>query len=99
MIFPHRPPHAELSQQITLRDIVGDNLPDWPDAECLDNPEFFFPNPRSSAKPQKEACRRCPYQVPCLEQALANRERFGVWGGKTEGERQRMLRARESRVA
>ena len=31
---------------------------------------------------------------PCLEYALANRERDGVWGGATERERRRMIRQR-----
>jgi WhiB family redox-sensing transcriptional regulator len=30
----------------------------------------------------------------CLEYALANRERDGVWGGATEKERRRILRQR-----
>jgi WhiB family redox-sensing transcriptional regulator len=32
--------------------------------------------------------------VACLEYALANRERDGVWGGATERERRRMIRQR-----
>jgi WhiB family redox-sensing transcriptional regulator len=30
----------------------------------------------------------------CLEHALANRERVGVWGGTTERERRRIVRQR-----
>jgi WhiB family redox-sensing transcriptional regulator len=30
----------------------------------------------------------------CLEWALANRERDGVWGGATERERRRIIRQR-----
>jgi hypothetical protein len=33
-------------------------------------------------------------QNNCLEQALANRERIGIWGGLTPAQRRRLLRRR-----
>jgi WhiB family redox-sensing transcriptional regulator len=36
----------------------------------------------------------CPVKVPCLEYALENRIDHGVWGGTSERERRRILRAR-----
>ena len=35
----------------------------------------------------KRICQRCPVKDQCLEQALRNDERFGVWGGFTPKER------------
>lgn len=35
-------------------------------------------------------CRRCPVREDCLEYALANGERFGVWGGLTVNQREKV---------
>lgn len=40
----------------------------------------------------------CPKRKECLEYALENRERFGVWGGKSERERTRIIRMRKTRA-
>ncbi|MGH9042027.1 MAG: WhiB family transcriptional regulator [Acidimicrobiia bacterium] len=46
------------------------------------------------AAPAKRICADCPVRQPCLEFALATREKHGVWGGLTERERRRVLRQR-----
>lgn len=59
----------------------------------------FFPPSHFEHKPEREAreakakaiCRRCPVQVQCLDWALAVREPFGVWGGRSESERKQIL--------
>lgn len=38
----------------------------------------------------KAICAACPVTVQCLELALANRERYGVWGGLDTAERERL---------
>ena len=35
----------------------------------------------------KEICKQCLVQNDCLNYALRNRERQGIWGGTTETER------------
>jgi WhiB family redox-sensing transcriptional regulator len=35
-------------------------------------------------------CLSCDVRVECLEYALANDERFGIWGGLSERERRRI---------
>ncbi|MFD7628785.1 WhiB family transcriptional regulator [Streptomyces sp. NPDC059851] len=50
-------------------------------------PEFFFPEPGSSLREAKRLCAACEGRAGCLEYALANDERFGVWGGLSETER------------
>lgn len=49
----------------------------------------------------KAVCAGCPVREACLEFALANDERWGVWGGTSERQRRAMRAAsdRERRVA
>ena len=42
----------------------------------------------------KEVCRGCVVREDCLEYALANGEKFGIWGGMSERERRRIRRQR-----
>jgi WhiB family redox-sensing transcriptional regulator len=57
-------------------------------------PEIFYPSSDEEAEVAKAVCGQCPVRQPCLEYALAKRERDGVWGGATEKERRRLLRQR-----
>ena len=47
------------------------------------DPELWFPekHQRANGHQAKQICQTCPVQQPCLEQALARNERFGIWGG------------------
>ncbi len=56
--------------------------------------EIFFPISDEEAEPAKAVCGACPVREACLEHALADREREGVWGGATERERRRIIRQR-----
>lgn len=58
------------------------------------DPEVFFPEKGASTADAKAVCRRCPVRTECLEAALARGERFGVYGGRSERERRRILRSR-----
>lgn len=58
------------------------------------DPDVFFPVSDEDAVQAKAICNQCPVREPCLEWALATRERDGVWGGATERERRRMIRQR-----
>jgi WhiB family redox-sensing transcriptional regulator len=49
-----------------------------------------------SVSTAKKVCARCPVRTPCLDYALRNDERFGVWGGTTERERRRLKKERAS---
>lgn len=55
-------------------------------------PEVFFPVAEEDAWRAKEICNACPVKEPCLVASLRNRERYGVWGGVSEKERQDMFR-------
>lgn len=56
--------------------------------------DIFFPATEEEAEPAKSICAVCPVLEACLEHALADREREGVWGGATERERRRIIRQR-----
>jgi WhiB family transcriptional regulator, redox-sensing transcriptional regulator len=58
------------------------------------DPEIFYPVSDDEADAAKAVCAACPVRGACLEYALANRERDGIWGGATERERRRMIRQR-----
>lgn len=62
-------------------------------ARCLDaDPEAFFPEKGGSTREAKRICAVCDVREECLEYALANDERFGIWGGMSERERRRLKR-------
>ncbi len=58
------------------------------------DPDIFFPDRGESLSPAKAICAECIVRDECLEYALDNRERFGVWGGTSERERRRLRRSR-----
>ena len=56
------------------------------------DPESFFPEKGGSTREAKKVCLACEVRSDCLEYALANDERFGIWGGLSERERRRLKR-------
>ena len=48
------------------------------------DPEAFFPEKGGSTREAKAVCQACQVREECLEYALANDERFGIWGGLDE---------------
>ena len=68
--------------------------PEWmADGLCAEvDPELFYPEGGESNRDAKRICGGCEVRPECLAYAIANRERFGVWGGTTERERRRMHR-------
>ena len=78
-------------------DFQGDEpAEDWQNmANCLGvDPDLFFPERGASTKEAKAVCRACVVREDCLEYALENSEKFGIWGGLSERERRRLRRAR-----
>ena len=56
------------------------------------DPEAFFPEKGGSTREAKRICMGCEVRGECLDYALANDERFGIWGGLSERERRRLKR-------
>lgn len=64
-------------------------------ANCMGvDPDLFFPERGASTREAKEVCRGCVVREDCLEFALANGEKFGIWGGLSERERRKIRRRR-----
>ncbi len=65
---------------------------------CADKPpSLFFPSDGVGVEVAKRVCSDCPMQAQCLDYALDNRIDHGVWGGTSERERRRILKARGAR--
>ena len=63
------------------------------DALCSQtDPEAFFPEKGGSTRDAKRICSTCDVRSECLEYALQNDERFGIWGGLSERERRKLKR-------
>ncbi len=54
------------------------------------DPEAFFPEKGGSTRDAKKICGSCEVSSECLEYALENDERFGIWGGLSERERRKL---------
>ncbi|MBB5632641.1 WhiB family redox-sensing transcriptional regulator [Cryobacterium mesophilum] len=69
-----------------------DNALAWQsDALCAQtDPEAFFPEKGGSTRDAKKICGSCEVRAECLEYALQNDERFGIWGGLSERERRKL---------
>ena len=62
------------------------------------DPDLFFPERGASTREAKEVCRGCVVREECLEYALVNSVKYGVWGGRSERERKR-IRTRRRRAS
>jgi len=58
------------------------------------DPDLFFPERGASTREAKGVCAGCEVRADCLEYALDNGEKFGIWGGLSERERRRLRRQR-----
>jgi WhiB family redox-sensing transcriptional regulator len=71
---------------------------DWQaDGLCAQtDPEAFYPDKGGTAVPARSVCFACDVRRECLEYALANNERYGIWGGTSERERRRITAQKEA---
>ncbi|HUH06492.1 MAG TPA: WhiB family transcriptional regulator [Egibacteraceae bacterium] len=73
--------------------VLIETLPWAGQAKCLQaDPDTFFPEKGGSTREAKRICIGCEVRDECLEYALANDERFGIWGGMSERERRKLKR-------
>jgi WhiB family redox-sensing transcriptional regulator len=70
--------------EFSLLALVGDEEAEvsWQErALCAQtDPEAFFPEKGGSTREAKKVCVSCEVRAECLEYALENDERFGIWG-------------------
>jgi WhiB family redox-sensing transcriptional regulator len=71
---------------------ANEEEPSWQErALCAQtDPEAFFPEKGGSTREAKKVCLGCGVRGECLEYALQNDERFGIWGGLSERERRKL---------
>lgn len=59
------------------------------------DPDLWFPESGGENfqyRMAKKFCAPCPVKTECLTLALENNEQFGIWGGLTAKERQKLRR-------
>lgn len=83
-------------------DIRPDASDDWRElALCRQTDiDLWFPEkpgPSAASRMAKQICGQCDVADRCLQFALDNNERYGIWGGKTENQRAQ-LKADQRRV-
>lgn len=63
------------------------------DALCAQtDPELFFPEKGGNSLVVKRICAKCQVKDQCLEWALTNNEKYGIWGGTSEHDRRKLKR-------
>lgn len=72
-------PMGEWQNDAQCRDIVPEEL------------ERFFGSDIEQRAVTQEYCADCPVKDECLEYAIANSERMGVWGGTTVKQRNKLI--------
>jgi WhiB family redox-sensing transcriptional regulator len=93
LALPDSPALSTLGRDIQI------NIPEWTqDALCAEtDPEAFFPEKGGSTRDAKNICVSCDVKEQCLEYALKNDERFGIWGGLSERERRKLKKDQVAR--
>ena len=83
---------VEAGAILLLSSRADEHDPLWKDrALCAEtDPEAFFPEKGGSPREAKRVCSSCEVRAECLDFALSNDERFGIWGGLSERERRRL---------
>lgn len=56
--------------------------------------DLWFPEESCVGNDAKSICEGCPVQFECLETALENNEKFGIWGGLSPNQRKKIMRQR-----
>lgn len=59
------------------------------------DPDIFFPEKGGSTAPATSICSQCEVRAECLEYAISNDIRHGIWGGMSDNDRRRISRERK----
>jgi len=63
------------------------------DAVCArSDPEAWFPDRGRPNRQTKAMCDTCPVKDPCLQWALDHNEQYGIFGGTSHADRQKIKR-------
>jgi WhiB family transcriptional regulator, redox-sensing transcriptional regulator len=55
--------------------------------------ELFYSDQQADIKRALALCAHCEVRAACYDQAMRDREAFGIWGGTEERYRRRLFRA------
>jgi WhiB family redox-sensing transcriptional regulator len=82
---------ADPADMVTLPDVLAEmfNRPAWHAlAACRgQDPALWFPGRGARTGPAKDICAGCTVRERCLDVAIDNGERDGIWGGLSERQR------------
>lgn len=78
--------------------LLADSTPEWmADGLCKEyDPDLWFPEgdlSKQQAEQAKEVCSRCLVRDDCLDYAIATRQKWGIWAGTTERDREKLFKA------
>lgn len=68
--------------------------PDFPRAACIGQTDVMYPGRGGDFERAKAICDGCVHKAECLDFALENFEKFGIWGGVSQRQLARLRRER-----
>jgi WhiB family redox-sensing transcriptional regulator len=82
--------HRSLIDALAVDDLAWQDYSNCRGADA----DLFFPERGASTRKAKAICNACQVQAECLEFAIQQSEKFGIWGGLSERERRRIRKER-----
>ena len=82
--------HRSLIDALAVDDLAWQDYSNCRGADA----DLFFPERGASTRKAKAICNACQVKVECLEFAIQQSEKFGIWGGLSERERRRIRKER-----
>jgi WhiB family redox-sensing transcriptional regulator len=79
--------------EVFVQNLIGNR---WrAQASCREvNTNVFYPLKYDDTETPKKICAVCAVRQECLEEAIRNREKEGIWGGMTYKERRAYVKSR-----
>lgn len=73
-----------------LAELIASYGADWKnEGVCADmDPNIWFPEHGQNTLRARKICSECPVRAHCLEFAVMTNQKYGVWGGASEDERE-----------
>jgi WhiB family redox-sensing transcriptional regulator len=82
--------HRSLIDALAVDDLAWQDYSNCRGADA----DLFFPERGASTRKAKAICNACQVKAECLEFAIVQSEKFGIWGGLSERERRRIRKER-----
>jgi len=82
--------HRSLIDALAVDDLAWQDYSNCRGADA----DLFFPERGASTRKAKAICNACQVKAECLEFAIQQSEKFGIWGGLSERERRRIRKER-----